>query len=117
MLIQNLIHVDARLAPLDALLRSEFDVTLVEAHEFDVDQATHPQSGLRASGLMLPVGSSLGCVSTQEHAPQRSQIENAIAIRLKNGAPHKAARDVGLTYIAPNLPAVRSDLGLEKMTQ
>ena len=116
-LIQNVIHVDARLEPLDALSRSEFDVTLSEAHKLDMYQVAHPQSGLRASGLMLPVGFNLGFVSTQEHAVLLNQVGNAIAVLLENGALHKAARDAGLTYITPASPAVGSGLGLEKMTQ
>ncbi len=116
-LIQNVTHVDARLEPLDALSRSEFDVTLSEAHKFDMYQAAHPQSGLRASGLMLPVGFNVGFVSTQEHAELLNQVGNAIAVLLENGALHKAAKDAGLTYIKPASPAVGSGLGLEKMTQ
>jgi ABC-type amino acid transport substrate-binding protein len=116
-LIQSVTHVDARLEPLDALSRSEFDVTLSEAHKFDMYQAAHPQSGLRASGLMLPVGFNLGFVSTQEHAVLLNQVGNAVAVLLENGALHKAARDAGLTYITPASPAVGSGLGLEKMTQ
>ena len=116
-LIQNLIHVEARFEPLDALSRLEFDVTLAEAHKFGVDQATHPQSGLRASGLMLPVGSSFGVVGTQQLAALPRQIENGTPNLLKNGAPHKAIRNTVLAFIPPYLPAVRWDLGLAKMTQ
>jgi len=116
-LIKNAIHVDARLEPLDALSRSEFDVTLTEAHKFDAYQEVHPQSGLRSSGLVLPVGFNLGFVSTREHAALLSEVGNAMTVLVKNGAVHKAARDAGLTYISPSAPAVRSGLGLEKMTQ
>ncbi len=116
-LVQNVTHVDARLEPLDALSRSGFDVTLSEAHTFDMYQAAHPQSGLRASGLMLPVDFNLGFVSTQEHAALLNRLGNASAALPENGALHKVAGGTGLACIAPCLPAVGSGLGLEKMTQ
>ena len=116
-LVQNVIYVDARLEPLDALSRSEFDVTLSEAHKFDMYQVAHPQSGLPASGLMLPVGFNLGFVSTQEHAALLNQVENAIAVLPENGALHKAARGAWLPYGAPASSAAGSGLGLEKTTQ
>ena len=116
-LIKNVVHVDARLEPLDALSRSEFDVALVEAHKLDAYLASHPQAGLRASGLMLPVGFNLGFVSTQAHADLLREVGIAVAKLQENGALHKAAQASGLTYIPPANPAVRSGLGLEKMTQ
>ncbi len=66
---------------------------------------------------MLPVGFNFGFVSTQEHAVLLNQVGNTVAVLLKNGALHKAARDGGLRYITPASAAVGSGLGLEKMTQ
>jgi len=66
---------------------------------------------------MLPVGFNFGFVSTQEHVVLLNQVGNTVAVLLKNGALHKAARDAGLTYIKPASPAVGSGLGLEKMTR
>lgn len=116
-LVQNVTHVDARLEPLDALSRSGFDVTLSEAHTFDIYQAAQPHSGLRASDLMLPVDFNLGFVSTQEHAALLNRLGNASAVLPENGALHKVAGGTGLACIAPCLPAVGSGLRLEKMTQ
>lgn len=117
MLIPNVTHVDARLEPLEALERSEFDVTFTEAYKFDLYRAAHPQSTLRASGLMLPVGFNLGFVSTDANTLLLEEVGRAITRLLENGALHKAAAEAGLTYIGPEMPAVRSGLGLEKMTQ
>ncbi len=116
-LVQNLTYVDARLEPLDVLPRSGFDVTLSEAHTFDIYQAAQPHSGLRASDLMLPVDFNLGFVSTQEHAALLNRLGNASAVLPENGALHKVAGGTGLACIFPYLPAVGSVLGLEKMTQ
>ena len=108
-MIQNGIDGDAQLEPLDVLLRSEFDVTLSQAHKFDMRQVAHPPSG-----LMLPAGFSLGFVRTPEHAALLNQVGNAIAVLLANDALHKAAREAGLRYVAPASSAVGSGLGLEK---
>lgn len=117
LLIPNVTHVDARTEPLEALERAEFDVTFTEAYKFDLYRAAHPQSGLRASGLMLPVGFNLGFVSTEANRVLLEEVGRAVARLLENGALHKTARAAGVTYISPALPAVRTGLGLEKMTQ
>lgn len=80
-------------------------------------QVAHPQSGLPASGLMLPVGFNLGFVSAQGHAALLNQSGNAVAVLLGNGALHKAAREAVLPYGTPASSAVGSGLGLEKTTQ
>jgi len=102
-LVQNVNQVDARLEALDALSRSGFDVTLSEAHTFDMYQAAHPQSGLRASGLMLPVDFNLGFVSTQEHAALLNRLGNASAVLPENGALHKVAGGHGFGVYRPLL--------------
>lgn len=117
MLIPNVTHVDARTEPLEALERAEVDVTFTEAYKFDAYRVAHPQSGLRASGLMLPVGFNLGFVSTDANKDLLAEVGRVVARLLENGALHKAARDAGLTYIGPASPAVRTGLGLEKMAQ
>ena len=48
-----------------ALPGYEFDVTLTEAHKFDVYLAAHHQSALRALGFMLQVGFNIGFVGTK----------------------------------------------------
>jgi hypothetical protein len=49
---------------LHALPGYEFDVTLTEAHKFDVYLAAHPQSALRVLWLMPQVGFNIGFVGT-----------------------------------------------------
>lgn len=117
MLIPQVTHIDARREPLEALEHSEFDVTFTEAYKFDLYRAAHPQSKLRASGLMLPVGFNLGFVSTASNARLLEEVGRAVARLMENDALHKAASEAGLTYIKPALPVVRTGLGLEKMTQ
>lgn len=117
LLVKNLSHVDVQVDPLDAMARGEFDVTIIEAHRFDMYRAEHPQTTLRPSGLVLPVGFNLGFVTTDEHAELLKAVSGAIDALSKSGEMEKTARAAGLTYIAPQQPAVHTGLGLERIAQ
>lgn len=116
-LINSAAHIDARDEPFDALLRGEFDLTFTEMHSFDRYRATHPDTPLRTAALMLPVGFNLGFVTTDEHAGLLEAVNAALHTLAQDGALHHAARDAGLTYLAPQPPAVRAGLGLENLTK
>jgi ABC-type amino acid transport substrate-binding protein len=117
LLMKNVTHVDVQAEPLDALSKGEFDVTIIEAHKFDMYRADNPQTVLRASGMVLPVGFNLGFVTTEEHAELLKAVSAAVEALAKSGEMEKTARVAGITYIAPQQPAVRSGLGLEKIAQ
>ncbi len=117
LLVKNTMHVDIQSEPLDALSKGEFDVTIIEAHKFDTYRAENPQTTLRASGLVLPVGFNLGFVTTEEHAELLKAVSAAIDALAKSGEMEKTARAASITYIAPQQPAVHSGLGLEKIAQ
>ncbi len=117
LLVKNITHVDVQSEPLDALSKGEFDVTIIEAHKFDTYRAENPQTALRASGLMLPVGFNLGFVTTEEHAELLKAVNAAIDALAKSGDMDKAGRASNVSYMAPQQPAVRNGLGLEKIAQ
>ena len=117
LLMNNIVRVDIGIEPMDALAKSEFDVTMVEAHKFDIYRQENPSTELRPSGMVLPVGLNLGFVTTAEHSELLAQVNAALGTLLKDGAIEKAASDSGLTFIAPLNPAVRSGLGLDKLVQ
>ncbi len=117
MLVKNLAHVDVQVDPLDALAKGDFDVTIIEAHRFDIYRAEHPQTTLRASGMVLPVGFNLGFVTTDEHAELLKAVSAAVEALTKSGEMEKTARAAGITYIAPQQPAVHTGLGLERIAQ
>jgi ABC-type amino acid transport substrate-binding protein len=116
-LLKNVSHVEARDEPFDALARGDFDVTLVEAHKFDTYRADNPQTPLRASGLMLPVGFNLGFVSIAQHAELLKAVDAAIRALISDGGMAQAAASVNLTWNAPQQPAVRTGLGLENFVK
>lgn len=117
LLSNNIVRVDIGIEPLDALAKSEFDVTIVEAHKFDTYRQENPATELRSSGMILPVGLNLGYVTTAEHSELLAEVNAALGSMLKDGEIAKAARDSGLTFIAPLSPAVRTGLGLDKLIQ
>ncbi len=117
LLVKNIVHVDIQSEPLDALSKGEFDVTIIEAHRFDSYRADNPQTTLRASGMVLPVGFNLGFVTTEEHAELLKAVSAAVDALAKSGEMEKTARAAGITYIAPQQPAVHTGLGLEKIAQ
>ncbi len=112
-LLKTVSHVDVREEPFEMMGRGEFDVTLVEAHKFDMFRAENPQTTLRPSGLMLPVGFNLGFVTTDAHAGLMKAVDAAVAELVKNGGLAQAAASNSLTWSAPQQPAIRSGLGLE----
>ncbi len=117
MLLKNVSHVDVRDEPFDAMVRGDFDATLIEAHKFDMFRADNPQTALRASGLMLPVGFNIGFVTTEKHAALLKAVDAAVAEVIKAGAIAQAATDMKLSWSAPQQPAVRAGLGLENFVK
>lgn len=116
-LLKNTSHVDINTDPLDAVAKGDADVTIAESHRFDMYKLDHPQTPLRPSGLMLPIGFNLGFVTTQEHAGLLRDVNAALEALQKSGELDKAARAENLTFIPPVQPYVRTGLGLEKMAE
>ena len=116
-LLKNASHVDIMTDPLDAVAKGDADVTIAESHRFDMYRIENPQTPLRASGLMLPIGFNIGFVTTQEHAGLLRDVNAALDALLSSGELEKAARAEQLTFIPPIQPYVRTGLGLEKMAE
>ena len=53
----------------------------------------------------------------EEHADLLKSVSAAVDALVKSDEIEKTARAAGLTYIAPQQPAVHSGLGLEKIAQ
>ncbi len=117
LLLKNTAHVDINVEPLEAVEKGDYDATITEQHRFDLYRAEHPQTSLRASGLVVPVGFNLGFVTTEAHAGLLSEVNGAIGKLLQRGEIEKAAQSVKLTFVPPQQPDVRTGLGLEKMTE
>ncbi|MGB4344825.1 MAG: hypothetical protein WBJ21_00350 [Burkholderiaceae bacterium] len=117
LLINNIVHVGMQDDPLDALARSEFDLSLIEAHKFDRYLQENPATLLRSSGLYFPVGFNIGFVSTAEHSALLAAVSAVVEEMRKEGRLEKIARSAAMTFIVPQSPAVRTGLGLEQFTQ
>ncbi len=117
LLLKNVSHVDVRDEPFEAIARGDFDATLIEAHKFDIFRAENPQTALRPSGLMLPVGFNIGFVTTEQHAALMKAVDAAIADLVRKGFVAQAAQQADLTWSAPQQPAIRTGLGLENFVK
>lgn len=116
-LAQQLIRIDIQQDTLTQLAAGDYDVSILEMHQFDLYRQKNPNTPLRDSGLILPVGFNLGYVSTATHAELLQQVDKALSVMAQSGALEAAARQNELTYGAPQHPAVRTGLGLEKIAQ
>lgn len=110
-------HVNPDVDPLDAVARGEADVTLTEMHHFDMYKVQNPQTTLRASGLLVPVGFNLGFVTTERHADLLASVNKALDTLVSSGEADKIASDAKLTWTAPQAPDVRTGLGLEQFAK
>ncbi len=117
LLLKNTAHVDVQTDPLDAVEKGDYDATIAEQHRFDLYRAEHPQTTLRSSGMVVPVGFNLGFVTTEAHAGLLAEVNTALGKLLQGGQIAKAAEAVKLTFVPPQQPDVRTGLGLEKMTE
>lgn len=117
LLLKNVAHVDVQVEVFDAMARGEFDATLVEAHKFDLFRAENPQTPMRASRLMLPVGFNIGFVTTAQNAALLKAVDVAIVDLIKSGAIVQAADGANLSWSTPQQPAVRTGLGLENFVK
>ena len=113
-LVANTSHVNPDVDPLDAVARGEADATITESHRFDLYRVQNPQSPLRASGMLIPVGFNIGFVSTESHAGLMADVNKAIDNLVKSGKAEAIARDLKLSWTAPQAPDVRTGLGLEQ---
>lgn len=110
-------HVNPDVDPLDAVARGEADVTLAETHRFDMYKVQNPQTPLRASGLLVPVGFNLGFVTTERHADLLASVNKALDTLVRSGEAETIARDAKLSWTAPQSPDVRTGLGLEQFAK
>jgi ABC-type amino acid transport substrate-binding protein len=85
----------------------DYDAVLVDIHRFDGYRVDHPETALKLTGFLHPIGFNLGFVGLAGNADLISAVSRAIGDLLASGAMEDLAKKAGLTYLAPREPAIR----------
>ncbi|MBT6274624.1 MAG: transporter substrate-binding domain-containing protein [Chromatiales bacterium] len=112
LLMDNLTHV----APTKGLLKQMddggADVTFVEVHRFDRYRLRNPETKLRWSGYVHPIGYNFGYAALATRSALVEDINGVLDALAKSGSLQKIASDNALTYFAPTEPHVAGKLKL-----
>jgi ABC-type amino acid transport substrate-binding protein len=95
-----------------AMERGEFEATLVPLHRFDAYRAAHPDTKLRGSGYLYPVGFNFGFLGLARDAALLAKIDVALEAKLASGEIAALAPAAGMTYLPPRPPDVRKAVAL-----
>jgi ABC-type amino acid transport substrate-binding protein len=110
-LIDDITHlVSGRSDLLGALDRGEFDATLLDLRRFDAYRATHPDTGLAASGYYHPLGTNRGYVTLTSEPALLDEINKALTDLQAAGTLAQLGQAAGLTYLAPHEAATLDDV-------
>jgi ABC-type amino acid transport substrate-binding protein len=102
-LIDDITHlVPERSNLLGAIDRGEFDATLLDLRRFDAYRASHPETGLAASGYYHPVGANRGYVALATEPALLDDINKALTDLQTAGTLAQLGQAAGLTYLAPH---------------
>ncbi|HYA71894.1 MAG TPA: transporter substrate-binding domain-containing protein [Roseiarcus sp.] len=102
--ITHLVPGRAQLWP--GLERGDFDAALVPLHRFDAYRAEHPDTKVRPSEFLYPVGFNIGFVGLARDASLLAEVDAALAQMLASGEIAKLAAPAGMTYLSPRAPDV-----------
>jgi ABC-type amino acid transport substrate-binding protein len=106
-LLPRVTHIVPGRGLLERLEAGQYDAVLVDIHRFDGYRNDHPETTLRLSGFLHPIGFNLGFVGLARDAELMRDVNGAIDKLLQGGAVEVLAKRAGLTYLAPREPAVR----------
>jgi ABC-type amino acid transport substrate-binding protein len=106
-LSRQVTHIVPGSGLLERLEAGEYDAVLVDIHRFDGYRVDHPETALKLTGFLHPIGFNLGFVGLAGNADLISAVSGAIGDLLASGAMEELAKKAGLTYLAPREPAIR----------
>ncbi len=110
-LIDQITHVvPGRRQLWPAFERGDFDAALVPLHRFDAYRAEHPDTKLRASGYLYPIGFNIGFVGLARDAGLLAEVDAALVAMLDNGEIGEIAPKSGMTYLPPRAPDVQKHI-------
>ena len=106
-LLPNVTHIVPGRGLLERFEAGQYDAVLIDIHRFDGYRSDHPETPLRLSGYLHPIGFNLGFVSRAREVELMSAVNSVINELLHDGTIEVQAKQAGLTYLAPREPAVR----------
>lgn len=113
-LIDNITHlVPGRDDLLGALQRGDHDATLIDLARFDAHRATHPDTGLTASGYYYPIGVNRGYVGLASNPALIEAVNTALGQLAAEGKIAEFGKQAGLTYLPPREPAILGDVWMK----
>jgi ABC-type amino acid transport substrate-binding protein len=104
----RLVHIVPGRGLLERLEAGEYDAVLVDVHRFDGYRNERPNTALRLSGFLHPIGFNLGFVGLAREPELMRSVDAVIGELQQSGALEAMARKAGLTYLPPREPAVRT---------
>ena len=79
-------------------------------HRFDAYRAEHPDTKLRASGYLYPIGFNIGFVGLARDASFLADVDATLAAMLASGEIAEIAPGTGMTYLPPRAPDIQKHI-------
>jgi ABC-type amino acid transport substrate-binding protein len=105
-LVNRIVHMPARSGLLPQLEAGAFEATLIELHRFEAYRARHPETRLRAAVYRHAIGFNMGFVTLEGSRALLAQVNRVLDALDAEGQFAACAQQVGLTYVAPQEPAI-----------
>ena len=100
----------ANIAPTKGLLKQadagRFDAVMIELHRFDWYRKRAPETTLRWSGYVHPIGFNIGFAALEEAQDLIAQVDAAIDEMRGDGTIARLAGEAGMTYRPPKAPTI-----------
>jgi ABC-type amino acid transport substrate-binding protein len=110
-LIEHVLHMPDARDLFRALQAGKIDAAFVDARAFDAWRDAHGSAGLAASGYVHSVAFNMGFIGLASNIPLITQVDAVLADLQAHYAVAPMAAKAGLTFIPPETPAVRPDVG------
>ena len=113
-LVKDVSHVAPGTA-LGSLETGEYDATVIELHRFDWYRHRKPDSELRWSGYLHPVGVNLGFLARANDVDLIGSINRILGVMIADGALVALATGSNMTYLLPKKPYVVKEISLRQL--
>ncbi|MEE9396604.1 MAG: transporter substrate-binding domain-containing protein [Methylococcales bacterium] len=95
---------------LPSLESGSIDAVLIEQHRFDAYKKNHPDSQIKESAYVHPVGFNMGYVASKTQEVLVQKLNRVLSRMIASNAMKPLSDKVGMRYLEPKLPAIQSRL-------